>query len=390
MEEVKEEKQKKPRRGIEDRHLAIVNIIMFVFLLNILFFTMLETWPPDRETAVTVENKTGEPCYIAILSTDTERYGATVEKNLFGDRYADCFEKGEETDLYWQAVEGAGIVRGLSEEEAKSLASAKKQELAMPGNRYAFEMYRELVQEYYNCSQGYLNKRELNPEDYAPYKDWVGIAAYEDPEGYRFVHQNVRQVQQGETVARWYDVLVEGPFKVLLYWPFSERYAVSGTLESKQCLDELRVSVTELPESVGQISVENVSRSEMVPLWIILLAFVVSVGVILLIAFSLGATKRQLKIITLVSAGAQVILYAFMILTHNALMVEGSLRVHYGVFVPVKAVFIPLMELPLYAHFLREKESRAPWFRYCEFTLFVNWAPIVLSVAGIMLVSWLF
>lgn len=387
MEEQGKVTKKKERKGIADRHYLLVNIIMFVFLMGIILFTVLIQWPIDRKTTVTVENGTGEPCYFVLLSKDTNRYGTYTRMGFLGGLYVASIDGTKEE--YWEAVRETGIARGLTEEEAKELVTSKKKELAMSGG-YAIEMYRELVDVYFNKTRSGFFESQPDPEEFAPFEDWTGIAAYEDPEGYRFVHQNAWKAAQGETVVRWDDVLVEGPFKVLLYWPSSERYAVSGVLESKQYLDEFRVSVTARPEGVGKLSVENLSRKETIPLWIILLALVVSVAVEIMVAYAAGADQRQLKIVAPVSAVAHILLYVLLILTNNALMVGGILQVHYFVFGLAKLVLVPVLEMPLYVHFLRGKESREPGFRYCDFTLFVNWAPMILVVAAVVLLGLIF
>lgn len=383
-----EETPKERRRDIDERHYLIFNgLMLIVFVYSMILIMLADRWPIDQEAAVTVQIKTAEPCYVAILSTDTDRYGVFVRKSLFGEKSVDSIEETEE--YYWAAVQDAGTSRGLTEEKAQLLVKSKQQELATGDGKYSYEMYRELVQYYLNRQDlRFLLDPEPNPRAYAPYEVWTGIAAYEDPDGYRFVHQNAWVTTRGDVTARWYALLLPGQFKVLLYWPESGRYAVSGVLERKQSFSEFRVTVETLPgETVEQLQVEDVSRSEAVPLWAFLAAFVVMVGLELLIALACGAKwPWQLKIIATVSAAMHVLLFLVAVLTCQVCLYEGTLRMHYTFFVLAKIVVIPVLEMPLYVWLLRAKDKHAPKYKFCDFTLFINWLPVTLTL---LLAAWL-
>ena len=375
-----EEKPKKRRLEIVERHYLVVNLIMMVLLGIFLLDYGLIQKKINKETAVIVENGTGETCYIALLSTDTDRYGIYTGINLFGRKYEDSlFDR--DAEQYWEVVKATGIARGLTEEDAESLVASKKQELALQDGLYAFEVYRELVKVYVKNDGKIWLSETIKPDDYAPYEVWCGLAAFEDNEGYRFVHQNVWEARQGETAARWDELLLPGKFKVLLYWPQSGRYAVSGVLEDKQNFTEFRMSVTAIPESVQLIPAEDVSRSEVVPLWWFAVALAVIVGMELAIAAGLGATKRQLKIIAVVSAIMHVLLFVLVSLTQIVCLFDGSLYVNVFICLLLKFVAIPVVEMPLYVWLLRKKGCHDPGYKYCDFTLFLNWVLIFLYVA---------
>ena len=173
MEEQGKVTKKKERKGIADRHYLLVNIIMFVFLMGIILFTVLIQWPIDRKTTVTVENGPGETCYFVLLSKDTNRYGTYTRKGFLGGLYVASIDGTKEE--YWEAVRETGIARGLTEEEAKELVTSKKKELAMSGG-YAIEMYRELVDVYFNKTRSGFFESQPDPEEFAPFEDWTGIA----------------------------------------------------------------------------------------------------------------------------------------------------------------------------------------------------------------------
>ena len=92
MEEISENneepKKTKQKNGIEDRRYWVASFFMFLFLLVVVMLAYVGTilgWPIDKSARITVENKTGKPCYLVLLSTDTDSYGRFGEESRIAD-----------------------------------------------------------------------------------------------------------------------------------------------------------------------------------------------------------------------------------------------------------------------------------------------------------------
>ena len=110
MEEISENneepKKTKQKNGIEDRRYWVASFFMFLFLLVVVMLAYVGTilgWPIDKSARITVENKTGKPCYLVLLSTDTDSYGRFGEESRIAD-----------TAEYWDAMKDACIAGGVS------------------------------------------------------------------------------------------------------------------------------------------------------------------------------------------------------------------------------------------------------------------------------------
>ena len=230
---------------------------------------------------------------------------------------------------------------------------------------------------------GYENNR------YPPYEVWKEIASYQDRDGYLYIHQEARLIHSSERVINLEEWGFPEQFKILLYWPEEGRYAVSDVWTTDHILSEYRVTADKLPdETVAGLAVVEKSKSERVPWWIVMVALIVFVGSELLIARLCGARrKRQLTVIAVTSTALHAALFAILLLTQRALMVDGVLTCNLFLLCIAKWVIFPVIEIPIYVKLLREKGKYSfLWYKYCDFTLFINWASsllIILVLVGV-------
>lgn len=378
------EEQSKEKVGlqIDDRKYLLANLLLGAFVLVILFFAVIGmlVWPVTREARITITNNTGEECYVALLSKDTENYGV----------YGKHIDFSRQDDVYWEVIRAFAEDHGMSEQEAAEYAQNKKDELALGDGQYAFEKYRELMEAFSNYERGKATHIlgailygfvDGNAKDYPPYEIWKGIVAYKDSDGYRFVHQVAGKAPRGVAVFTLKEWDLPEEFKFLVYWPESGRYAVSDVWQRTHVVNEYRISADTL-------EVEDCSSRETIPVWLVLLAVIAVVGCEVLFAWLLGAKeKTQLVTIAVVSTVLHVIVFAVVALTGQALIVDGSIACNDLLLWLLLFVAIPVIEMPIYVHWLRPKgKSTLLKYKYCEFTLFINWA--VLAVCLGIYILW--
>ncbi len=393
-----EPKKTKQKNGIEDRRYWVANFFMFLFLLVVVMLAYVGTilgWPIDKSARITVENKTGKPCYLVLLSTDTDSYGRFGEESRIAD-----------TAEYWDAMKDACIAGGMSEEEAGQYVSEKKNELRFKDNTNpdvtlcSFEMYRELIEAYSKRLSargteilGRIIREDITDEIielFPPYEVWKEIAAYQDPDGYRYIHQEARKMYSDKKKFELEEWVLPGQFKFMLYWPEEGRFAVSEAFTRDHIFSEYRVTAETLPDgTVAKAQAVDESRSEKVPWRVFLEALLLCVGCELLVARLCGAReKRQLLSIAVVSTVLHIALFVLMILSGQALMVRGALKLNPFYTCIALWVLLPIVEMPIYARLLREKGKNSfEWFKYYEFTLFINWASAVCAMAVLMVAA---
>ena len=352
---------------IDDRKYLAVNLLLGIFAFVLLFFSLFG-WPVMREARIVITNNTGEECYVALLSTDTENYGV----------YGKHIDFSGQDSAYWEVIRAFAEDNGMSEQEAEEYAQNKKSELELADGQYAFEKYRELMEAFSAYERGKATHiigvilygfLDGNASDYPPYEIWKGIADYKDGDGYRFIHQVAGKVSKDTAVFALKEWDLPERFKFLVYWPDSGRYAVSDVWQRTHILNEYRISADTL-------EVEDCSGRETIPAWIILVSVVAVVGGELILAWLLGAReKTQLVTIAVVSLVLHTIAFAAVVLTGQAVIVDGSIVCNALLLWVLLFVVIPAIEIPIYVNLLRPK-SKYVWLKYkcCEFTLFINWA----------------
>ncbi|MDO4318627.1 MAG: hypothetical protein Q4C48_10560 [Lachnospiraceae bacterium] len=218
------------------------------------------------------------------------------------------------------------------------------------------------------------------------YELWKAFADFEDEDGYYFLQLIWRC---DETKKLEWSYHPPGEFKILLYFPESNTYAVSDSLEQYAFDSYFQVDLTDFEhasEAGGIAKLASVKRSyrfgwELTSLLVrIVLTILIELG--LAVVFYGRGARRTLKLIAWVNAATQIGLNVFLNVMHFR---EGDLAfVLY--YIPLE-IFIFLAEAAVYSNTIpRFEEAKSGPGTAVAYAFFANAASFA---AGMLLAVWI-